>query len=184
MDLFVVENSVAVPSTHALLIYPFKQIWDRDNTPHKAQAICEFTYIELMCSMKKSNPFSGYSEDMREKKVANNIFPNLQQWLPDSEVVEAMKVYRALQEETSPTLRIIASAQRALRKIEEFLNEVDFKERTRTNGAVYKPQDVAATVKMLPETRASLNKMREEAEQELNDNSKTRGQREINHYEE
>ena len=33
--LFVVENGVAKPNTETLLISPFKEIWERDNSDNK-----------------------------------------------------------------------------------------------------------------------------------------------------
>lgn len=183
MDLFEVQNSIAVPSTHALLIEPFKSIWDRDQTPHKQQAIKEYTYIELLCSAKKSNPYAGYPESIRAQKVSNNIFPEMREWLPDMVVLEAIKMYKALQEEASPTLRLVQSAKKAVFELEKFLTDADLTERTNGGAAVFKPVDIANAVRQLPEMQNSLQKMEEKVQQELYDSSKTRGQREINAFE-
>lgn len=55
--LFTVENNVAIPNTETLLISPFKEVWERDKSKDKGQAIKEFTFVELMSSKKKANPF-------------------------------------------------------------------------------------------------------------------------------
>lgn len=183
MDLFTVQNSIAVPSTHALLIEPFRTLWNRDQTQHKEVAIREFTYIELLCSYKKSNPYSGYKDDLKKIKVANNVFPDIPDYVPDLIVEECIKMYNSLQEESSPSLRLIKAAEKAINEVESFLTTVDLTERTNSGAAVLKPVDVANAVKQLPEMSTALVRMKEKVQQELNDNSKTRGQREIGYFE-
>ena len=46
--IFQIQNEQVFPSVHALGIYPFKDIWERDDTPKKSKALQEFYYIEYM----------------------------------------------------------------------------------------------------------------------------------------
>jgi hypothetical protein len=184
MDLFEVVNGTAIPSTHALIIEPFKTIWIRDvDIQHHAQAIKEFTFIELLCSMKKSNPYSGYAEDIRAKKVANNIWPEIVDYMPDPVMISAINTYQALQEEASPTLGLVLSAQQAIHKLKNFLNMVDMAERTKSGGPVFKPVDITNAIKSMPEAINSLEKLENKVQQELFDSTKTRSDREIGFFE-
>ena len=72
--LFTVENAVAKPNVETLLISPFKEIWERDTSSDKSQAIKEFTFIELMTSKKKTNPYAGYADDIRFNKLREIYF--------------------------------------------------------------------------------------------------------------
>ena len=84
--LFIVENSIAKPNTETLLISPFKEIWERDESEDKETAIKEFTFIELMSCKKKSNPYAGYSDEIRKDKLKEFLFGKDSQWSPDIEV--------------------------------------------------------------------------------------------------
>ena len=67
MDIFIVQNNIVVPTAHALLLTPFKNIWESDDSPKKDIAMAKFSYIEFMCSYKKSNPFIGYTDKNQRK---------------------------------------------------------------------------------------------------------------------
>ena len=182
MNLFEIQNSVAIPSTHALLLEPFKSVWDRDHSTHKSIAIKEFTYIEFMCSYKKSNPFNGYIPEMRKVKVGEIVMSNAD-YEPDEYIKSAMALYEKLQKEASPSMVFVESCEQAVHKLQEFLQNVDFDERTNAGSAVYKPADVARAIKEAPELLNSIQKMKDKVQQELFDSVKTRGQRTVNHFE-
>ena len=57
--LFIVENNVAKPNTETLLISPFKEIWERDLTEDKEIVLKEFTFMDLVSSKRKTNPYAG-----------------------------------------------------------------------------------------------------------------------------
>ena len=86
--LFTVENSVAIPNTETLLISPFKEIWERDKSKDKDRAIKEFTFIELMSSKKKTNPYAGYSDEIRFEKLKETLFGP--EWEQDALIEQAL----------------------------------------------------------------------------------------------
>lgn len=182
MDLFEVKGGIVSPSIHALMISPFKEIWERDKSAKKSQAIPELTYIELSCSMKKSNLFSGYAEEIRPKKVAKQVFGR-EDWTPDSLVQEAIEQYRKLDLEASPSLAICISALGAVHKMKEFLDSYDPTERTPKGAMVIKPAEVSKTIKELPDMINSTMALRSKVEQELITEQKTKGQRQVGYYE-
>ena len=182
MDLFTVDNSIAIPSTFALMIEPFKSIWERDTSSGKALAIRELSYVELLCSRKRSNPFSGYPETERSSKVIENLFPE-ETFTPDDLILEAIIQYKKLQHEASPSLQMIESSERALDNLREFLNSVDIKELSSRGMPMYKPSEIMIAVKQLPELLTSMDKLRERVNHEIEESAKTRGQRQIGYFE-
>ena len=60
--LFVVENKLVTPNTETLMVSPFKEIWERDNSDNKNLATKELTFVEFMSSKKKTNPYAGYDD--------------------------------------------------------------------------------------------------------------------------
>lgn len=182
MDIFEVVGQKATPTMHALLTEPFKSIWERDGNPNKANAVLDFTYIELMCSYKKTNVFIGYGEDVRASKVIAAM-NDAGDYLPDDLVLQGMSAYRKMQEEASPALRLIKSCEKGLNELQTFLETVDLTDRTNSGAAVYKPVDIPNAIKQISDAYKALQGMKEKAQQELSDSTKTRGQREINYFE-
>lgn len=184
MDIFEIQNEKALPSTYALLIEPFKTIWENDNSKGKENAIKKFTFIELMCSRKKSNPFIGYSEDIRYSKLAENIFGDEFARPTNDELVEqGINVYKQLMYEASPTLSYLEAALESAEKVKEMMRNVDFDERTNGGAAVYKPGDITKALKETNEVVKSLMALKDKVESELMEDAKTRGSRDIGHFE-
>ena len=184
MDIFEIQNERAVPSTHSLLIEPFKTIWDNDKSKSKEDAIKKFTFIELMCSRKKSNPYIGYSEDIRYSKLAENIYGDEFVKPTDDELLKkGIEIYKQLMYEASPTLSYLEAALEAAEKVKEMMKNVDFDERTNGGAAVYKPADITNALKQTSEVVKSLVSLKEKVEAELMEDTKTRGSRDIGHFE-
>ena len=112
--LFTVENNVAIPNTETLLISPFKEVWERDKSKDKGQAIKEFTFVELMSSKKKANPYSGYSDDTRFEKLKEALFD--EDWEPDNLIEQCLAKINEFQKEASPTYSYYLSVIEAAEK--------------------------------------------------------------------
>lgn len=182
MDLFELNNGRAFPSAHALLIEPFKTIWARDTTIEKGNAIRLFTYVELVCSPKKSNPYLGYAEDIRPSKVKKEVYGN-----PDKEdtdfMILAVVKYKELLADASPTYTLLNAGLNAKDKLVTFLENFDLGERTQGGTAVLKPADITKALKEIPDVAKSINSMRDKVHTELIEEAKTRNQREVGQYE-
>lgn len=182
MDLFVVQNKKAMPSVHALIIEPFKSIWHQDPDPAKGDAIRFFTFIELACSPKKSNPYFGYDKDKRYLKLKEELFGDETYLLPDL-VMDALIKYEDLVDNSSPAYSILTSALAAADQLKNYLTNINLASRTNSGAAVYKPKDVTAVLKELPHLAKNIEELRTKIEQEVEE-SKTRSNRQIGHFEE
>lgn len=184
MDLFEVNNGIAFPSIHALIIEPFKGIWEADTDSGKGKAIKVFTYIELMCSPKKSNPFFGYSEKIRSSKVKKEVFKD-ETYISTSFMIQGVIKYKELLNIASPSYSLLNAALKAKDSLTQFLETVDFEERTNGGAAVLKPKDITAALKEVGDVAKKLEALRYDVLNELaDDRTKTRNQREIGMYEE
>lgn len=182
MDLFEVINGIAYPSTHALLIEPFKTIWEKDTSDEKGNAMKVFTYIELVCSPKKSNPFFGYSETDRPGKVKKEVY-NDENYKTTDFMMQGVMKYKELLSVFSPTYPLLNAALMASDSLTQFLESVDLNERTASGGAVLKPGDVTKALKEIPDVAKSIATLQEKVQGELIEEAKTRNQREIGQYE-
>jgi hypothetical protein len=179
--LFVVENKIAKPNTETLLISPFKEIWERDKDSNKAMALRELTFIEFMTSRKKTNPYAGYDEEVRYKVLMETMPEN---WGMDNLVEQGLARIIEFQKNASPTFRYYMSALSAAEKMRDFFDEFDINERNERNGnPIYKPADITRAIKDTNGVLTDLNKMKDQVEQELFEQTKTKGNKEINPFE-
>lgn len=172
--LFVIENNVAKPNTETLLISPFKEIWERDKSKDKSQAIKEFGYIEFMTSMKKSNPFMGYSEDIRSSKILENLKLN-KSTEKDSLIIQAISTIEDFNTNASPNFLLYRDSLEAVEKTRKYLKNIDLEERTRAGTPVHKASDVFSALEKGDKVAQTLHSLKEKVEQEIYDSVKLKG---------
>lgn len=180
--LFTVNNLVATPNVETLLIPPFNEIWERDVNKNKKTAIKEFTYIELMTSKKKSNPYASYSDDVRHLKLRDALFNK--DWEQDILIETALIKMQEFQFEASPTYSYYLSVLEATEKMKNFFKYFDINERNDRGVPIYKPGEITRALNDTDKVLQNLNSMKEKVEQELFEQTKTRGNKQINYFEE
>jgi hypothetical protein len=183
MDLFTVSNGKAMPSVHALIIEPFKTIWKEDADPTKGNAIRDFTFIELCCSPKKSNPYCGYDENQRYQILKKELYGDPAFQLSDN-VMDGITKYEQLLDNHSPTLSLLRAALDGAEKFKNQLKNLSLDARTNSGAAVYKPRDITNAMKDLPDLAKSIESLREKVNKELLEEGKTRSNRTIGYFEE
>lgn len=182
MDLFEVINGYAVPSVHALLIEPFRSMWEEDASDNNVDSIKAFTYIELVCSPKKSNPFIGYSEEDRPRKVKKQVWGD-EDYPLNTDIILATIKYKELLSESSPSYDLYISAVNAVQKLRIFLDGFNPDERVNAGYLVMKPGDITRALKDLDDVGKNMEFARDRVHTELIQSAKTRNQREIGEYE-
>ena len=182
MDLLEIRNNRVFPTVHALMLEPFKTIWESDTEEQKGNAIKVFSYIEFVCSPKKSNIFLGYEEKKRSARVKKEIYGDENYPTTDFMMRGVLRYKQAL-EESSPTYPLLISGLNAKDKLISFLDTFDLEERTNSGTAVLKPADITRALKEIPEVAKAIQAMREKVHSELEEAAKTRNQREVGDYE-
>jgi len=185
MDLFRVEGTLVVPTEHALLIYPYKDIWERDDDPLKLNAKRQFAYIELNMSYKKTNPYKGFADEIRKDKVVEAIYRDeAHTFIEDDLIVEGMKVYDKLRIEAAPTIEYYLASKSLAEKMVKWMKEFDIdKVNPRTGLPLYKPKEVTMALKDSYDVMKTLNAMEEKVYEQLFETIKTKGGKETNHFE-
>lgn len=183
MEIFEVNGNVVRPTANILTISPFKEIWKRDKSKTKNIAMQEFAFIEFMVSKKKSNPFKGYDDEIKEEKIKEKVIVE-DKWEADELVIEGIEIYKKWQFEASPTIRYYEANLSALSKTINYLTDgLDYEERNRSGMPVHKFNDVVRGIKEADQVLKSLTSLRKKVEEELYEASKTVGNKEINPYE-
>lgn len=180
--LFKIEGNVVYPKEETLLIEPFKQIWERDNSKGKEQAIKDFSYIEFMTSFLESNPFKGYSLEARKTILAKTIY-KVEIFKPDELILEGMKAIETFQKDASPTYSLYLSSLRAKDTVQSFLDKVDLtKINFKTGNPMYKPKEITSALLDMDKVSASLDALKKKTEEELYEAVKTKGQKVISPF--
>lgn len=180
--LFNIEGKLAHPNVEVLLISPFKEIWDRDLSNSKSRAREEFAYIEFMTSFLKSNPYKGYSPEVRKKKIIEEVI-TYENFYEDDLIKAGMKKMEEFQKEASPTYTLYSSALNAKYKLEDFLNTFDINERNpKTGMPIMKVKEITSALLDVDKVTSSLNSLKRKVEEELYESIKTRGQKEISPF--
>lgn len=175
--LFITENKRAIPNTETLLIFPFKDIWERDTTPRKEKAIAELSYIEFMTSHLKSNPYKGYETEKRKEILKRDL--KLLDWEPDSLVEKAQGVIHQFQTEASPSYTLYQDAVLAKETLQQFIRTVDLNITTNNGALVLKPKDLSSALLDVEKVASTLTSLKRRVEEELYEEVKTRANKEI-----
>ena len=185
VHIFVIENGVVKPTPEILLISPFKEIWERDTTPKKAVALAEFGLIEYYKSPKKSNPFKGYlDDDERLSKIIKYLFSfREEEYVPDELIIQGFEVYEDFLKGSSVSYGVLQDANKAVKSLQKFLGNVDVSETNDRGMPIYKPVDIASAIAKLPDLFRTLKTLEDNIQQELLEKTRTRADREINHFE-
>ena len=163
IKLFKYEGYKLNISEEALLLKPFKEIWQRDKSKSKDRALQELGYVYFI-----SDPRSDYQylvdEEERSKAIKEGEGID-SKWKPDKVVLDAITFYKSFK----PTSALLLEDTRAmingyrlkLREITADMSNLDIKE----------IKDLGAVIKQIP----SLIKDLDEAEKALNSELKTSG---------
>ena len=180
--LFQINGRAVFPNPETILVSPFKEIWERDLSKDKENAIQEFAYIEFMSSMLKSNPYREYPEVKKDEIIRKDIITQID-WNPDELVLEGIKKIQEFQKEGSITYVYWMSNKSAIEKMIDFFNNFDIDERNLKSGMpIYKPKDITSAVADAEKTLATLSALKSKVEEELYEKSKMRSDKIISPF--
>ena len=179
--LFKIEGKKVFPNTETLLTPPFKEIWERDKSEDKWTAMKEFAYIEFMTSQLKSNPYKGYSDEIRDVKLREDIIQDTE-WEPDFLIKLGMEKINLIQTEGSKSYSLLLSANKAVDSVKKFLDDIDLTVTTDKGALVLKPKDVTGALADLDKVVTNLSNLKKKVEEDLFEVVKTRANKIISPF--
>lgn len=180
--LFQIQGRAVFPNPETLLITPFKEIWERDKSEKKEEAISEFAYIEFMTSMMKSNPYREYPEKKKKEVVTKDIMGDTD-WQPDNLVKAAMRKIEEWQEEGSLSYKYWVSNKRAAEKMINFFSTFDMNERNaKTLNPVFKPKDITTAIGDAEKVLKTLDTLKTKVDEELFETQRNKSGKEISPF--
>lgn len=179
--LFTIQNLKAVPYPEALLLEPFKSIWERDLDKNKEKALKDFTYMEFMSSQRSSNPFKDIPENARHKMIIDRAFKG-KDYKPDELVKQGIKDLKHYQEKMSVAYRLLLSARKGVEELESFFYNLDLKERTKQGAPVYKPIDIDKAIDVVGSAIKKLKEYEKTLFEDTKDGIRIMAGKELNYF--
>lgn len=170
VKLFKYESYVVEVEPEALMLKPFKTLYDRDKSKDKNLAMQELAYIYFM-----ADPRSDYQylvdEDVRSKEVIKALgMP--EGWEPDDIVDTAMTFYKSFKPMSAGLLE---DTRFVINKLREELRNMDFHEKDDKGRPVYTLQTITATLKQIPGLAKDLDEAERILSKDIIAESKIRG---------
>lgn len=172
MKLFRYEGYKIVISEEALLIKPFKKLWDRDKSHDKRRATQELGFLYFFCDPRSDYMFL-VDEDTRKAKILEDEGMD-PKWEPDKYVKEAIDTYKYLTQ-TSASL-LLEDTRAAIEKLRNQLKEIDLDERDDKGKPIYTLSSYSAAIKNIPVLAKELLEAEQAVSREIGEVSKMRGQ--------
>lgn len=168
--LFTLEKNNVLISPSALLLAPFKEIWESDKSPKKETALKELAFIYYTTDFK--SPYQEYNEKDIVDKVKSAVGLS-DKWKPSASVLVGKDLYSELQQTRS--LKFVQGARNAIDKMIEFFDNVDFTLLDDKGQPVYKITDLVRTVKESHGMLESLKRLEQQVKNEIEAKGTSRG---------
>ena len=157
----------------ALLLKPFKKIWNRDRSKDKNRAMQELGFIYFVCDPRSDYQYLVDIETRMESVKQGEGLPN--DWTPDQTVKEAMEFYSSFK----PTSALLLEDTRvAVDKLREHLKNMDFNEVDDKGKPKYTLNTITSTIKQIPELIKGLDEAEKAVTSDIREMSKARGNHE------
>lgn len=177
MQLFEFVNNRVTFAPQALEIKVFKALWDRDTSKKKEKANAELAFIYFYADYK-----SIYADIIDDEERAHEIYKTLSMVeLPDTKVYEGCDYY--MERQNTISMGLLRSARKAVKKIEDYFNEVDFtevNEKGMLKHDITKGANLLGNIAKITQNLASLE---DQVQKELEETGDMKGQRKKNLFE-
>lgn len=173
MKLFKYEAYKVTISEEALLLKPFRLIWNRDRTISKERALNELAYIYFMCDPRSDYQYLIDESERSEAIKESEGFPA--DWGPDKMVKEAMNFYSSFK---STSALLLEDTRIAVDRVREFLKTVDLDAKDDKGKPLYTINSITSTIKMIPQLIKDLDEAEKAIASEMREQGgKVRGQK-------
>lgn len=173
MRLLEFENYEVKLTPEALLIRPIRRLYNADRSKQKERFMQQMSYLFFMV-----DPRSTYAYIIEPEERAKQI--RLQEGLPDdfkpsSDLEEAMRIYE--QHTITSSKRLLESTRVAVDALSDELKKTKerLQERTDKGAAVYKTNDIIASLERVMKLVPQLQDLERKVDAEIRENTRARG---------
>lgn len=170
IKLFRFEGYTVNVEPEAIMLAPFKAIWDRDTTSTKSIAMQELAYIYFM-----DDPRSDYQYLIDDEVRMHEVIQGLgmpEGWAEDDVIKRARTFYKSFKPTSAGLLE---DTRIAVNKLRELLRNIDLEEKDDKNRPVYTLNTITATIKQIPSLVKDLDEAERTLSKDIIQESRARG---------
>ena len=168
--LFKYEGYAISVEPEALLLAPFKAIWDRDRTQDKRVAMQELGFLYFMCDPRSDYQYIVDEEERVKEIVRGQGMPV--RWKPDKVVKRAMDFYNSFKPASAGLLE---DTRVAINKLRELLRNIDLTQTDDKGKPIYTLNTITATIKQIPGLVKDLDEAERTLSKDIINEAKARG---------
>ena len=176
MKLIITEAYQLKVADEALLIKPIRKLFHQDRSASKEQFYKQMSYLYFMV-----DPRSTYSYILNEEDRAKAIIEQEgldADFKPSALLQEAMEIYR--KHTVTPSQELLNAALIAAHTVSDFLKRPDILTDVDDKGKPkYQISSITAALKNVEGIVSSLQNLQKKVENEITEQSKTRGSQEL-----
>ena len=170
MKLFRYEGYNMTISEEALLLKPFKLIWNRDKSQKKEKALQELGYCYFM-----EDPRSDYQmyidRNIRAEKIKEGEgLPK--DWKPDKMLEEAMKFYSTFKPDAA---LLLEDTKKQVQKIRQLAGDIDLEDIQEVNDRLVALDKLTTITAKIPKLSIEIMEAEKRMNEEIQNADKIRG---------
>jgi hypothetical protein len=178
MKLFKYEGYKITISEEALLLEPFKKIWDRDKSEDKYKALQELGFIYFFTDIRSSYQYLVDEEERTRAIKEGEGMPK--GWKPDKLVLAGIEFYKSFK---TTSQWLLEDTRYAVDKLRKLLREIDLNAVDDKGKPIYTLNTITATIKQVPSLVRDLDEAEKAIAAEIAQNDKVRGAQTKSMYE-
>lgn len=158
-------------SEEALLLKPFKALWDRDKSEDKNKALQELGYVYFFCDPRSDYQFIVDPDDRSKAIKEGEGLPK--SWKPDKQVKAAIDFYKTF---TPTSAMLLEDTRVAVDKLRKLLRDIDLGAIDDKGKPIYTLNTITQTIKQIPALVKELDAAEKAINQEVLQQGRMRGQ--------
>ena len=178
MKLFKYEGFKVTIEPEALLLKPFRIIWERDKKDTKEKAINELGFVYFFADPRSDYQYIVDEEDRIKAIKEGEGLPD--KWVPDKQILAAIDFYK--QFKTSSVL-LLETTRMLVDKLTKQMKSLDLDERDDKNKPIFALNTITATIEKVPTLVIKLDEAEKTIASELKNDNRMRGQGEKSIFE-
>lgn len=173
MHLLEFEDYEVRVAPEALLVKPFRMLYNQDRSKQKEKFFQQMSYVFFFCDPRSTYAYLTEDEDRKKAIIEQEgLEPDFQ---PSKLLVEAMEVYK--KHTVTSSTELLRSTRVAVDALSTELRSTKSKlaERTDKGAAVYKTNDIISSLERVLKLIPQLQELERKVASEIQESTKARG---------
>lgn len=170
IKLFKLDDYEVVVEPEAIMLKPFKVLWDRDKSKDKTIAKQEFAFIFFVADPRSDYQYIIDREERERQVILALGMPN--KWKADKKVYDAMEFYESFKPVSAGLLE---DTRVAINKLREMLRNINLDERDKNDKPVHTLSSITQTIKQIPALVRDLDEAERTLSKDILAEAKARG---------